>query len=411
MKIKAALLACAVGWSGSAAAQNITLPFIPDTTRRVDISVSATGAYDSNAARTTQERARELGLETEDFRLTPTADIDVYVPIGVSSTLSVGGAAAYDIYARNSRLNGERIGLDAALASQIAFCDSTLAAGLNRRRSNPGDLGLVANQPDDLVIVENFETTKSVSATLACGPQVGFRPVGQIAFTDGRNTDELRRGANFRTLTYGTGLLYVHPSVGEVAVLMGRADTDYIERQDNPARYPGIADFSARSIGVSFARALTPQFQGRVQLNYTDVNSGGSNAFNGITGDASVRFSPGGRLALSARLARQATPALNFDIDYFVETLFQTEATYALTERLNLLGGYTVRWRDYVSSVQNQVRPLTDDTQHLLAARLRFQQSQRLSFDLGAVYDTRTANDPFYDYDSARVEFTVRLTR
>lgn len=392
-------------------AQNVSLPFVADTTRRVDVSVSALTAYDSNAARIREERANELDLETEDFRFSPAADVDVYVPIGGSSVLSVSGGAAYDFYARNTRLNGERIGLDAALASRFAFCDSTLAAGLSRRRSNPGDLGLVVNQPDDVVIVENFETTKSASATLACGPQIGFRPVGQISIVDGKNTNELRRGANFRTLTYGGGLMYMQPSIGEFAILVGQAETDFAERQNDPLRYPGIGDFRARSIGASFSRAVTPQFQGRIQVNYTDVNSGGVNAFSGITGEASARISPGGRLAVSARVAREAVPALNFDIDYFVETLFQTEVTYALTERLNLLGSYTLRSRDYISSVQTLVRPLTDDTQHVVGARLRFQQSQRLSFDLGAVYDTRTANDPFYDYDSARVEFAVRFTR
>lgn len=411
MKIKAALLACAVGWSGCAAAQNVSLPFVADTTRRIDVSVSASDVYDSNASRLNEDRARELDLDTEDFRFTPAAAVDIYVPVSGSNVLSVSGDASYNFYRRNKRLNGESLNLNAALASQIAFCDSTVEAGIGRRRSNPGDLGLIANQPEDVIVVNNFETTVSASATLACGPQIGFRPVGQISLVEGTNTNDLRRGSNYRTLTYGGGLLYMQPSIGEVALLVGQAESDYTARQEDPIRYPGITEFRARSIGASFTRAVTPQFQGRVQVNYTDVDSSGVDAFNGITGEASVRISPGGRAAFSTRVARQAVPALNFDVDYVVETLVQNQITYVLTPRLSLLGGYTVRWRDYVSSRDNRIRPLTDDTQQVVDARLRFQQSQRISFDLSAAYDTRKANDAFYDYDSVRVEFAVRLTR
>ncbi|MDG5489261.1 outer membrane beta-barrel protein [Sphingomonas sp. BGYR3] len=411
MKIRTAVCATALCWSATATAQNVSLPFVANQTRRIDVTLQASAAYDTNAARLTDQRAEELDLQPEDFRFSPSASVDIYVPVGGIGVASLSGGAAYDIYSRNSGLDGERISLDGGLASRLSICDTTLGAGISRRRSNPGDLGLTADQTDDRVSFRNFETTKTASLTLACGPQVGFRPVAQISYTDGKNTNDLRRGANYNTVLYGGGLLYAQPSIGEIALLVGQAETDFTERQDNPLTFLGIDGFKVRSFGVSFTRAVTPTFQGQIQLNYTDVIAGGIKAFDGITGRANVRVSPGGPFAVSFTGVRQAVPALNFDIDYFIETALRTDLTYALSPRLNLVGSYTYRTRDYVSTFPRALRPLTDDTQHVVGAGLQFQKTQRLFFGLGATYDTRRANDPFYDYDSARIEFSVRLLR
>lgn len=373
--------------------------------RKVDIGFRVDALYDSNVARSSAARAAIAGLVREDVVITPVLDVDITLPFG-RNTLTMNGGAGYDFNVRNTRRNSERIALGAGLTTDLRICETSFDAGLSRARSNFSNFvgGNAA------AFVDNIETTTDFSGQLSCGSNVGLRPFVSGAYSIGRNTQSARQISDYDTVSYGGGITYRQPSIGEIGIVGSIDDTDYIERPDGSVAF-GRTRFSARSIGVFFARESARVLQARVRVNYTDIGeSATSPGFSGLSGEAVVRLVPSGRIAIEASAARAAVPSLVFNVDYIVETAFAVGARAPIGPKVSSSLRYEWHHRDYFGGTLMQIGQLDDDVVGTVSGELAYQATRRVTFTLGAYYEKRTANDSSFDYESVRGLSSARIT-
>jgi hypothetical protein len=374
--------------------------------RTVDADVSISATHDSNAARSSAVRAAQAGLQRSDTTILPSANVNISIPSG-RNTFTLAGSAGYDFNVRNKRRNGERIGLSGGLATNFRLCETSVTAGITRQRSDISNF--IGTAGGALAFINNIETTLEVGGDLSCGRDIGLRPFGSIYYTRGRNTQEARVVSDYDTVSYGGGLIYTQPSIGELGVIGSVDKTTYPQRPDGSLTL-GQPSFSARSIGVFFNRESARILKARLRVNYTDVDPGVSaNAFKGLSGEASLRLVPGGKVSFEARSARAAMPSLSFNVDYIVETGTFFSVTAPLTTRVSLRAQADHRERDYYGGVTNVVNPLLDDSVSTLSASLDWKVNRRLALGLTSAYEWRRANDVYYDYESARIGLVGRL--
>lgn len=398
-------LPSAIGTS-TVRSQGAKVPQRTEQTRRVDLNLDFLATYDSNATRSSEARAQANGLVREDELFSPVAAADISLPFG-RSVAYLNGSAAYSIYARNTRLNGERLQLDSGISSTFGRCNLSLDGEFGRQRSDVGDLQVVSGA--DPLRDRNFETTGSIGATASCGGAVGFQPFGSVNYSRGTNSSILRRGSNYRTLTYGGGVKYVQPSIGEIGIIGSIEDNLFTARDNSVGTVlSGLKSFPTRSIGAYYYRDVTRFFTGKLRVNYTDVATGLGTSFAGVTGEASIRIEPTQRVRFDATAYRTAEPSLSYNIDYYVESGIDLGTTVVLTPRLTAQASYDYRHRRYYSSNPNLLFPLLSDDEHIVSGELDYRLNRRISLLTSITYDSRRANDAFYNFDSLRALVGVR---
>ena len=386
--------------------QGVSVPVAPVAIRRLDLDIGGLVTYDTNAARANDQRAAANRLVQEDWIFSPSAIVDISVPFG-RSVGYLRGTVAYDVYARNSRLNGERIILDGGVSTTVSRCTVGLDGEFARIRSNLGDIGVVVG---DASLVRNFETTSTAGVTASCGDVVGIQPFVSGEYTRGTNTNRRRIGSDYETFTYGGGLRYVQPSIGEFGVVASFEDTDYTNRDDGSTDpiLAGLESVPVRSFGAYYNRNVTRFFSGLIRANYTEVDTSANSRFSGLTGEASVRVTPSERLEFRAGVKRAAVPTLAFAIDYYVETSFNADVRTRITPKVQLGAGYLYRHHDYYSTTPNLLFPLIEDRDHQVQANASYDLGRRLALTLAAAYETRNARSSYYDFDSFRVTAGIR---
>lgn len=270
--------------------------------RQLELTIGLTTTYDSNVARANSAIADRNGLEPSDVYVAPNAQVNIVLPFGRSQAY-FNGNASYLIHARNSRLDGEQLALTGGISTQFARCTASVDSELSRVRTNVGNL--VAQQAN----VQNFETSTSVGVTLGCGGVVGLQPFGQFDYTRGTNTNALRRGSDFETLTYGGGISYRQPSIGELGIVGSVEDTRYTARDGSTGTLlSGLQSFPTRSVGVYYIRDVTRFFYAKARVNYTDVATARGTSFSGVTGEVAVRVSPSEKRASNSRWRGSPAP-------------------------------------------------------------------------------------------------------
>jgi len=398
--VHAQSLAGAVGPSATDTevhAQGARVPVKRDKTRKVDVTVGALVTYDTNVTRSSDTVAAQNNLKPEDVFFAPVVVADVSLPFGPADAY-LNGSASYLIYGRNSRLNGEHLAGNGGVSSQFGKCLASIDGSLSRQRTNVVDLAAQS------VGVRNFETISSIGVTGGCGATVGLQPFAQFNYSRGTNTNERRKGSDYRTLTYGAGVSYVQPSIGEIGIIGSIQDTDYTERDGSIGTIlSGVRSFPTRSIGAYYTRDVTRFFTARVRVNYTDVATRNGSSYEGITGEASVKVSPTPRFSVTASAYRMVMPSLTFSIDYSVETGAGLSANFNLTRKLTAILGYAYVHQRYTSTATNLLYPLGWDDDHLVNGELNYALNRRIVLTLGAAYETRHANSSYYDFDSFRL--------
>ena len=141
---------------------------------RLHIAAALDAHYDSNVARASDEVTERRNLRRSDFVLSPSINADIVAPTA-AATFTLAGYVGYDFYLRNSRLNRERIDLNASASRRLSICDVSLNAGISRRQTDLGDLQIVTGQIDESIV--NTESQWRVGGNVGCGATIGFQPM------------------------------------------------------------------------------------------------------------------------------------------------------------------------------------------------------------------------------------------
>lgn len=374
------------------------------TARRVDIGASGEIIYDDNATRSNGERARLRGLSKDDFIFRPGATIDVLLPFG-RQALAVGGTVGYDFYANNSRLNRERIALDANAALQFAQCNGSIYGSFARQQSDLADLTFGPGALD----ITNTSTVSSLGASASCGRQIGFRPTASITFTRGRNSDERRQFSNNNSTSISGGVTYARPVLGTFTLFGSYTRSTFPDR----GRLFGFPDdgFESKAVSGRFERQIGSRMTGSIEAGYSNVTSkrAGVPAFSGLTGAISLNVRATDRIQASISASRAASASNTFAANYSINTSVGLEASYAVSDRLVLSAGGVYASRDLRGEVPVFGPTIGGDETVSIHADAGYRLNDRIRLGLALNRVDRSAENRIYDFASNRVSLSARL--
>ena len=383
--------------AGSANAQTVE--------RRLDVAASTDVVFDDNVARATEARARASRLEPEDVVFRPALNVDAVLPFGRNS-LTLSGSLGYDIHARNTRLNRERLFLDSTLAVRFASCDGTLSTDFTRQQSDLANLAFTPGLARDEI--SNTETLTSVTGTLACGDRIGFRPTVSVTQSFGRNTNDFYQYSDFNSTGVSAGVEYSGPAFGTLTVFGSYSNSSYPNREFLFG--PGDDGFETKSISARLQREIGARLSGSIEAGYTNVSSkreGGGEGFSGLTASANLVGRVTDRLQLSGRLARSVSASNVLGADYVINRVIALDANFALSERMNVTAGASWNARDLRGQV-TLLPTIGSDETSLVHAGVQYGWNQRLRSTVRFERAHRDAQFEEFNYTSNRIILSLR---
>ena len=375
--------------------------------REIELSVAADATYDSNVLGGRVSTENDRGLEKEDLILRPRVEGTVALPAGPVQ-LSLSGLVGYDIYTRNDELSSERINLRASAAGGLPGCGAAVSAAYSRAQNDLRDLSIV---PGDIEASSvNVQTVSQIGATVYCGQSTGIRPMGLIDYRTSRNSNGRRRGSNVDNISYGGGLMYSNPVLGELSAFFSKSEFNYPDA--DPISLAPFPDVDATSFGARFDRRLGARLQFNGQVTYVRVRVDGiaGNAYSGLNWDIGVSLRVSDNLQVSAATSRQINASAGFRSNFVRSQVYMADIDYAFTQRLHLGVSATRQTRDYdTSNLVPSGLDVTEDKYTRISGQLRFQRFRRLGFTLSAGYEKSDSSVSEYSYDGFTASVGARL--
>jgi hypothetical protein len=273
--IVAALLACC---GQDALAQSAV-------TRDIGVSLSVQQSYEDNVLRQPDNFTVIPGFAREDFRLSPSLDLDIVQPFG-RQTLTLQGGIGYDFYRRNTRLERERINLQGKANLAVgANCKPDVGLAFSRQQSDLADFFSITD-----FRLRNREQRLTFSTGIKCGGVVGFRPGVTFERSVVKNSSFFRRIGNFNQTAVGVSLGYTTPTLGELSLFGNYRRGNY----PNRGSFTGRPDVNERvgvyTAGLRLQRDLGERLRGNISLGYTvaEPSVAGTRRFSGISGSADL---------------------------------------------------------------------------------------------------------------------------
>lgn len=369
-------------------------------TRKLSFNVKAEVEHDTNVARSSASQAALRGLTPEDTVFTPSASVDLLLPVGRQSVF-LTGFVGYSFYDKNEQLDRERIDLTGGANVPVGPCVATLTGGYAR--------GLT--QVDDPLLfetVENIQEVTRAGATVACIRGAGFG-VTLGASQDWVSNDLARlRTSDYETTTLTAAVSYTRPALGTLSIVGTHQETEYPNRPlDNDG-------YELDSIGLSYERQLGARLQGSVSAGYTNVSAptfgGGDDEYSTSIYSGSLSYRASSRLKFLAEFERGVTPSTGFTQSYDINTAYRLSADYEVGSRILLGAGAARVERDARGGIEAPLILLSDSKTDSIYGSIRYRQSDRLSFVLNVARDERTTNAPQFDYTSERIGLAAEMT-
>lgn len=372
--------------------------------RAITIAVSNDLLYDTNVARGSDDAASLRGIKKEDVRLSPSVTADITLPRG-RALFTLRGTIGQDFYARNTRLNRERIDLAAGAALPLALCTLAPEGSFTRRQIDLLDLAIEPLAP---AASANAQTTRRVKATAYCGPEIGFRAGGFVDHADTTNSNRLRRPLDVQALGYGSEIAVASPTVGVVAVFVRRSDFTYDNRLIAGSLDP--ARFRVTAGGLRIDRRLGARLQLFGSLSYADVALPpalrGGGELDGLNWSLAATLRLGDRLLLAADSERASEGSPGFLANFVRRTSYGGSLTYAFSSLVQLGGSLSRRDRQFQLAPTQPAPAITADT--IDEARLWLDYQPRpIRLRLSAAYQQRDADRDLYDYNAMLVALSA----
>lgn len=359
-----------------------------------------------NAARTDPDSAAARGLSRSDERLTVGVDLALNRDLG-RNTLRVDANVGYDFYRRNTQLNRERIGVGAAAGINVGPCLADLSARLDRRQSDLESITYLDLPGADSV--QNTETTRSYRAEGRCGYVYGLRPSLGYEHRRGSNSEPIRDLSNYRSNRVFGGLAYDHPVIGKAKLTYERETVDFPKRSGSPLA--PLSGYRNDEVRLQLSREMGSVLMASAMVAYSSLkpDNPGTAGFKGVTWRLAATVTPGLRLQINASTERSINPALGGEALYSRQRVDQVRATYAVSGRVSLNGGFSLSRRTYAGAQANFGPLLQEDSFRRIFAGVSMRAGQRLELGLEAGQEKRNGTGTAYDFSSSYVGLRGRL--
>lgn len=370
-----------------------------------ELAFTAELRHDTNVARADEARAIARGVEQEDQRLSLGASLLLARPLG-RNKVSVDAFVGYDFYRRNTRLNRERISFTGDLELNAGPCTANFLPRFSRQQSELYELAIL-NVPG-VDSVRNTETRQVYRGELRCGNPVGIRPLAHYERSYGDNSNPLREISDYRGESFGGGLSYTNPILGEFDLSLERQNIRYPNR---PTAL-GLTGFRTDQIRLATSRNIGAVLTAEGYVAYTHLKprNSGAQDFKGASWSLALTAVPLPNLQLRANLSQSVNPSLSNNALYSRDRDWGLQGTYQFGPKtsLTLRGSRSER---LYRGASGALGPLLDrDVLNRLSARISFRPSQRLTFGLDGGHEWRNANGTFYDYTNTYAAISARFS-
>ena len=402
----------------------------PGAARAYNVDANLQVEHETNLVRASAVIAARGNVTPADTVYAPSVVFNFVQPLG-RQALYLNGTAAYLFHQKNKTLDNEQVNLSGGAVLVAGPCHVVLTGGYVRGRNelnNPAARlpGATLNAgPTDTSLtnasettVFNIQTGQEAGAVLACNPSAGLGIVAQAEEQQTSNSQSVTSNGRFRTYVGSAGISYQRPSLGALSLVANYSRTN-VQGQSQPALTPG----GFETVGASLS--YTRQLGGRIELSVTGgyvtahilnppailAGAGQPSDFSGTTYAAEASFRATSRLQAKASLQRQISPTLLTGNSYELQTSYDLGLNYQIGSRIavSLVGN---RQQSEVNGVVTVplAATLTNSLVNSLSVSVGYKMSRRLSFRLVASRETRTADNPDFNYTNDRVGLSLNAT-
>lgn len=361
--------------------------------RSLDVRLSGTAVYDSNAARSGKAQAAARGLAQHEMEFRPSASASVILPFD-KNTLFADTQVGYEFHSRNKRLESERIAATGGVRLRMLGCVVEGSANYARRLSDVAD--------DFSASPGNVEQVTGAAADLRCRAPVGFSPLASVSYKRSRNALAARRRSDLNSMTATGGMAYEQPSLGRLSLIASLSDQSYPHRPLIGAGRDGIRTVSAM---LRLERQAGTLLKGSLSAGYINVDPDlpGVQGFDGPVYGAELTFAPGGPVAFGLSAERTVEASNRLDVSYSRQDQLSLSMRYALGPRLNADVRGTWRMRHFAASpVITDVTPPGSDRNYALGGGLHYVLNRRIELGFDLDYQQRNAAIDLFDYGGLR---------
>jgi Putative beta-barrel porin 2 len=389
------LFACC---SSAALAQNIV-------TRNIGVTLNVQESYEDNVLRQPDFFPVPPGFTRDDFRLSPALQLDITQPVG-RQTLTLVGAVGYDFYRRNTRLERERINLQAKANLAVgANCKPDFGLAFSRQQSDLADFFALTD-----LRLRNREQRVTFSSAIKCGGQIGLRPGASFERSVVKNSSFLRRIGNFNSTAIGASLGYVNPTLGELTLFGNYRRGNYPNRGSFTGR-PNVNErVGVYTGGLRLQRDLGDRLRGNISLGYTvaEPSLRGTRRFSGLSGSADLTAQIADPLQLVIGYARSVQQSNQLDVSFTVNDNYNLNASYVINPRLVLTAGAARAERKLRNSPLLQDNLLGEkDRTTQFSGGVRFTPTGPVSFSLNATRSKRRSDTGIFDFEASTVSLGI----
>jgi hypothetical protein len=391
-------LALSLGLTQNAMAQ--TSPTIEGNV--LSLSLGADVLHDSNVAHASAQAAAQRGVVMADEKALPSADITFQRMLG-RNKVGLTGSTGYQFYRRNTRLNREKIDLDAYSDIAVSSCALHLGGNYARGQSDLANLALEQNAN-----VTNTQTTVGTSGNVVCGDEIGLRPTANISYQTTTNSQPQRKTMDRVEFNYGGGLQYAHPSLGTLETFVSRRETRFSTVFLSDGRKAG---FNIMGYGGRFTRDIGSRMRGSVELRYVQMSTlqPGLPTFSGLNWSVDLTADLLSRVQSKLGASRQVITNAIAEAAYHVDRGYSASHDFAMNDRLHLtLSGAYLQAQYYGVNLVSAAS-LRRSKRYDGSLALVYTPSEKLQFNLTTGYTKRNANGTFYDYESFSVQTGFRV--
>jgi hypothetical protein len=376
-------------------------PALAQEERSLDVQLSGTATYDSNAARSGKAQAAARGLVQEEGEFRPSVSAALVLPFDQHGFF-LDTQAGYEFHTRNKRLESERIAVAGGVRLHMAGC--TIDPGVSYRRR-------LSDVEDDFSnTVGNVEEVTGASGTLRCKRAIGFSPVASASYTRSRNQLAARRRSNLNSVTVSAGMAYAQPSIGRLSLSASLTDSRYPNRQFDTGA--GLVTDGIRNIAatVQLERRIGTKLQGSISAGYVvvDPDLASVRSFKGASYGADIRFMPGGRASFTLAAARSVEASNRLDVSYYRQDEVKLGMHYVVSPLIgaDLRASWRSRHFAATPAITGLAPPQTDRN-YAAGGGFSYAMNRRIDVRLDADYQRRNAAIDLFDYDGLRVGLSV----
>jgi hypothetical protein len=386
-----------------------------DGGRRIGIRAGVEASYDSNVFGISEARGRELNVRNlDDVSITPSLQLDILLPTGRHSVYA-RGAIGYDFYIDNTRLNRERINLDAGGTFQAtSSCSVSPNINYGRFRSNAGDIFVrdLSGVGNDIRLARrNVQESATIGAQAACGRASGLSATLGYRHTTFRNSTELFQQNDLNQDAVDGSIGFQRPSLGRIALYGNYAEVEYLNRLLIDGSRDALKSYGA---GIQFQRDIGSRVSAAISAGYTWVEPRGGGDFSGSAYSASLNLRPSNRFSVDLLASRSVDFANTFFASFTITEVYALNGTYRLTPRLALNFGSSFQTRDFrFSGVQ--LGTINSDKFIRAYGGVIFDLNRRLKLNALVSQQRRDSTDVFafnnsiFDYTNTTVSIGASL--